>query len=434
MCKCESNPILINDVFDENGMLEIKNLAEYIKFLELSNENKNIDPSDVSPHEPLEALKAFERLNKADYIFRGETESFPKRVTSAFRLNCRELKKENATCEKCEKRNCCRPYMDSTISLYPDFTVAIDEYYREISHRLSDAEKDNFIAFSQHHGLPTNFLDVTYQPLAALFMACYKHSYSFKGSADVTSEPAFVYIFEDYIDVTDIMSKYPDKTVIELLIENNDFTIKKMWQLLDSYQRKYTMSNKITAYTKQLCQNIHEQFPMNTPNVIVTDECKEVSENAKIAMEACDSDEPNVRGEALAELRNSISKVKGFDDVPTEPYFAALIFYLRCTNKPSNGEFMPYMIYRPKEVFKRARLQQGFFIVQPFKKIGDGEYNKNRRIRLIQEIKHSKVIKVSEPERILRQLDYIGINLGTMYGDNDNIAKHIVKKHEIVRE
>ena len=430
----ETAPIQLNNVFDENGVVEINNLSDYIRFLELYNENKNIDPSEISPYESVELLKVFERLNRADYIFRGEGGYFPKRVSGAFRLNCNELKK-GTTCDACEKHGYCKPYRDSTISLYPDFMVALDEYYREVSHELSDAEKDDFIAFAQHHGLPTNLLDVTLHPLAALFMACHKDKYSLKGKGTEAIEPAYVYIFEDYIDVTDIMNRHPDDTVVELLIQQNKYAINKMIDLLDGYSRKFLLSNKLTTYTKQLCWNLYERFHSDSPDVIIPEECKEISRRAKIAWEACDSDELGVMSNALNELRDSIKKIVKYCALPSEPYIVLLIFYLESMNKPSAGEYMPCMIYRPKELFRRARLQQGFFIVQPFKKIqDDGAYNKHRRIRLIQDIEHSKVVKINNPEFILRQLDYIGINHGTMYGDYDSIAKHISKKYEIVKE
>lgn len=430
----DNTQIQLNNMFDENGMVEVNNLSDYIRFLELYNENKHIDPSDVSPCEPIEALKFFERLNQADYIFRGEGGAFPKRLSGAFRLNCNELK-QGRNCEECEKRKYCRPYRDSTISLFPDFMVAVDEYYREISHELSDAEKANSIAFAQHHGLPTNLLDVTFYPLTALFMACHKDQYRLKGKLTEGIQSAFVYIFEDYIDVTDIMNKYPDNTVVELLIQNNEYAVGKMLDLLDGYSRKYLMSNKISAYIKQLCKNLHERFYSDSPDVIIPEECKVISQKARIAMVSCDLIELGAREAALNELRSAITKVKGFENLPADPYLAALIFYLRCADMPKEGDYMPYMVYRPREIFRRARLQQGFFIVQPFKCIeDDGAYNKNRRIRLIQDIKHSKVIKINNPELILRQLDYIGINLGTMYGDHDNIANHTAKKHEIVKE
>lgn len=113
----------------------------------------------------------------------------------------------------------------------------------------------------------------------------------------------------------------------------------------------------------------------------------------------------------------------------TRYYLTFLVFYLQRATSQKSEDFMPYMIFRPKISFERARLQQGFFIVQPFITIDPND----SRIRLIQEIEHSKTIKINNPELILRQLDYIGINHGTMYGDFDSVAKYINGKRKVFR-
>jgi ADP-ribose pyrophosphatase YjhB (NUDIX family) len=137
------------------------------------------------------------------------------------------------------------------------------------------------------------------------------------------------------------------------------------------------------------------------------------------------------------EIKDSqISLYRGdFEDAINDFYRAVahklnetdLVFYLKRVTTPNPNDYMPCMIYKPILSFERARTQRGFFIVQPFKKFNP--HNKNdKRIRPIQEVHHSKVIKINNPEVVLRQLDYIDINRGTMYGDYDNIAKYITNK------
>ncbi|WP_407314836.1 FRG domain-containing protein [Desulfosporosinus sp. SB140] len=47
-----------------------------------------------------------------------------------------------------------------------------NEFRREIFHRLTPDERNNFLVFAQHHGIPTKLIDFTRSPLVAIFFAC----------------------------------------------------------------------------------------------------------------------------------------------------------------------------------------------------------------------------------------------------------------------
>jgi len=82
----------------------------------------------------------------------------------------------------------------------------------------------------------------------------------------------------------------------------------------------------------------------------------------------------------------------------------------------------PSMMYKPKVTFDRARQQQGYFIYQ-------GYFAINGNMLHAQEIEHTHVIEIQNKDKILKQLDKIGINLGTIYGDYDSIASHLREKY-----
>ncbi|MDR0943494.1 MAG: FRG domain-containing protein [Ruminococcus sp.] len=85
--------------------------------------------------------------------------------------------------------------------------VMYNSFYREVHLRLTANEKEHFIAFCQHHGIPTNLLDVTSNPLIALFFSCCS---DFKNDG-------YVYLFDSQLlDVT----KFIDSLKLEDEYEN----------------------------------------------------------------------------------------------------------------------------------------------------------------------------------------------------------------------
>jgi hypothetical protein len=97
-----------------------------------------------------------------------------------------------------------------------DYEKLCQEFYNEISHKLTQDEKDNFLAFSQHHGIPTNLIDISSNPLVSLWFAC---SENFK-------ETAFVYCFNNRnVDITSMIEEMGIKSLPIRIskIENNRF-------------------------------------------------------------------------------------------------------------------------------------------------------------------------------------------------------------------
>lgn len=70
-------------------------------------------------------------------------------------------------------------------------------YYQEIGYQLDKTQEENFLAFSQHHGLKTNLIDFTTAPLVALYFACEREIYN--------AATGFVYILKkkNTIDASD---------------------------------------------------------------------------------------------------------------------------------------------------------------------------------------------------------------------------------------
>ena len=93
---------------------------------------------------------------------------------------------------------------------FPDFMESINEFYSEVGHNIADDAKKEFLSFSQHYGLRTNLLDITKNPLVALFFACF-------GEQDEGS----VHIFDNshFINITKIIQESPMENITDILAD-----------------------------------------------------------------------------------------------------------------------------------------------------------------------------------------------------------------------
>ena len=92
-----------------------------------------------------EFIQSLEKINSNNFVFRGESDFYPEILASVLR---------------------------KTGNTYYNFKKLYDDYYREIAFDLTEIERENFLAYSQHHGLPTPLIDISNNPLVALYFAC----------------------------------------------------------------------------------------------------------------------------------------------------------------------------------------------------------------------------------------------------------------------
>ncbi len=120
-------------------------------------------------------IKCVLKLSSSYYelAFRGEPNIYSDTIASVFRTNSN--------------------------SYIPDMLKK--EYYREIGHSLMSLEQENFLSYSQHHGLPTELLDITKIPLYALYFAC---------SENPESQIGIVHIYniEQALDLSSLTTNY----------------------------------------------------------------------------------------------------------------------------------------------------------------------------------------------------------------------------------
>ena len=229
------------------------------------------------------------------------------------------------------------------------------------------------------------------------------------------------------IDITPIITKNPKTNFIELMLNKDSYTISAFINEIHRFESLYPKTfhtlydNLISDMKHYLGQSLDKSNPIKK---LKTYKRKQgvynayLHENASIALEINEEleyvDLANITDEILSSAAVvytilSIHLIKRLHE------YEEYLFWLN---------WLPPMIYKPDILFERARIQSGFFIVQAFMHHTEPMYEVDVLAR--QRIMYIHKIKITEPGKVLKELDNMGINRATIYGDFDNIAKHIV--------
>ncbi|EJV56055.1 hypothetical protein IEO_05556 [Bacillus wiedmannii] len=341
-------------------------------------------------------IELFSNQNFKDYLFRGEPTNYPETISSALR--------ENTTSSS--------------------FIRMKKEFKKEVWHKLSIDERTHFTAFSQHHGIPTNLIDVTTSPLVALYFSC-QHSKSHITNSD--NETGFVYLFENtLVDITHVLEKFEDDNLLTLFAYNEGDTFLEMYYLFLRFQ-----SNHPKLF-RQHFENLHNEyrsyFELSFSGNHIPDNIFSYDNlNYDISIHTC-AYEFKKGNEKLERIYEQIEHVSS--EVYT--YTAYLQEFLRKILRSTTPVFwldiMPNFKYEPILTFERGRNQQGLFIYQTYLSYTEEIYNYN--VLSCQRFWPDKVIVIKNKDKILKELDFMGINEKFIYGNYDHIASYIRNKYQ----
>ncbi|WP_424577994.1 FRG domain-containing protein [Bacillus cereus] len=282
-------------------------------------------------------------------------------------------------------------------------------------------------AFSQHHGIPTNLIDITTSPLVSLYFACQEFKVPENNNEGLDTTRGFVYLFKDsFVDITNILAKYEDDNVLELLALNRRNIFIDMYNIFLEFKDKYPV--QFYQFLENIAEEHHAYFgdmsgeqhiPKNIPP---QDGCNKIIITSYV-------DKIIKYNEKLQKIHDQI------DDVHKDVflYTAILQIFLKSILDTSEHiiwfkTIMPIFKYAPILSFERGRNQQGLFIYQNYLNYIDEKITTSILSRQI--IWPEVAIVVNNKEKILKELDFIGINEKFIYGDYDHIASYIRSKFQ----
>ncbi|UNP84850.1 FRG domain-containing protein [Bacillus mycoides] len=360
-----------------------------------------------------EYIDLFSSGEFTNYLFRGEPTNYNETVSSGLRnvtipghIPEQGVKNENS------------------------FLNMQKEFKREVWYKLAPDERTHFSAFSQHHGIPTNLIDITTSPLVALYFAC--QNYVNPKDTDQESldeETGFVYLFKDqFVDITNILTKFEDVNILELFSSNKNDIFLDMYDAFLRFETEHPEA--FYEYLKKIHTDFHERFkhipmPFSIMDVNEFPPYKEGRYETAFFEYFMNL----LEFERFEKFDKKIQKASYTVFIYTA-YLQILLeeVHYRPVDKSAWLNILPNFKYAPILTFERGRNQQGLFVYQNY--LQNGEFVQKPSIEGIQRILSDKIVVINNKEKILRELDFIGINEKFIYGDYDNIAKYIKRKFQ----
>lgn len=391
-----------------------------------------------------EFLTVIENFNMSQYIYRGQNEPYFSITANGF-----------------------RPYLGGWHSdkIY-DIPKVSKEFYNKVISKLSIDEKNHFLAYCQHYGIPTNLVDFTDSPLVALFFACDNkservfslsdlirnhtinelekdsslqsmliHNLICKYNKNFYSDYAQVYLIDKdrLIDISDLIAEIDDKNFFDMLL-NSKFIQEK---ILSKFQQHFSSINnidKILKWIKNISNRIIEEYNNSFYHSDNKKFLNDLEQNV-CSIEQCDND--NELLTKLIEFQEYLEKNESIEYYSTNNIvnICAKIYLLLLMHIIKNSAIMCkqtcfkldiYFTYQPPNLFPRISNQHGMFIYQPYIYFNDGVYDYHELY--VQRIIPDITIQIDNYKDILKNLSLLGIDHSSIYGDTDNIAKSVLIK------
>ncbi len=406
-----------------------------------------------------EYIKILENLGIDNYIYRGQNEPYYRIQANGF-----------------------RSYQGGWGSdkIYNIDKVSKD-YYLQIVSKLTNEENQHFLAFCQHYGIPTNLIDFSYSPLIALFFACQGkreptfslselignisiqklkddsstqnmliHNLINKLKKPMLSEYAQVYLLNKkwLLDITDIISTVGHSNFLQSIYNNKEIRLQLIHKLKNLFEKSVIKTSEISNCLVQLIECYKENDSTFCGSSFKNEDYEdddlflyqhrlknEPLEDVILPLYYFVYNEmEDERIPYESDIFSGYPEDGDIYQLSAATYLCLLANIIQIFYNDRKGvdklelNLKIYFTYQPPNLFDRISVQKGLFVYQPYFYSHDTMLNYNTLS--VQNIIPDVHIEISNYQKILSELDTLGINLGSVYGDLDNIAKAVVYSYE----
>lgn len=226
------------------------------------------------------------------------------------------------------------------------------------------------------------------------------------------------------IDITDLLSGHEDDNFLRRFIQDEEGIVINLYEKLADFEKRHPEA--FYYYFKQLSDDWKYYFvdmQPRTPKRSRFPKYENGEYRWKIKYKYV-SEHP--------ELVRIVEKKTGTASMEVLEYTLMLQEFLRqvVTNQETVWwlNCMPNFLYTPYLAFERGINQQGLFIYQAYLSFDEDVYNAH--ILSQQRVWPEYVIVIENKDKILQDLDFLGINEKFIYGDYDSIARYIKNKYQ----